>query len=285
MSKATKSSTVDAIMAQYQANKPKEKTETKKIDRDVLLKKYFNPYLQPNQKTGEFIFRILPVEDGGSPFVEVHFHQIKVNNKWEKIYCPKNNDGDDCPICNAEDALKSTGSKEDKELSRNYRSSKFYIVRGIDRDKPEDGVKFWRFKHNYKQQGIFDKIIPIFGKRGDITDVVNGCDLTITVGRDDKGNSVVTSIIPELPGKLSDDKNDINEWTSDETTWKDVFRSKGEEYLQAVVEGRAPYWDDSQKKYVTPGKTSNTQRSQTRTNKKVEEEEVFGAGEDDDMPF
>ena len=249
-----KGSTVDAIMAQYEANKPKERVEYQKIDRTELLKKYFNPFLEPKQKTGEFTFRILPTDEG-SPFVEAHFHQIKVNGKWEKIYCPKHNDGDDCPICNAEEALKSTGSKEDKELSKTYRASKFYIVKGIDKEKTEDGVKFWRFKHNYKQQGAFDKIIPIFGKRGDITDPINGCDLTITLGRDDKGFGVVTSVIPDIPGKLSDDNTELKLWVNDKLTWKDVFRSKGEEYLQAVVEGRAPYWDDSQKKYITPGKT------------------------------
>lgn len=259
MSKTTqKNAMVDAILAQYESSKPKERVyEDKKFGRDELMKKFFNPYLRQGQKTGEFTFRILPTEDG-SPFVEAHFHVIKVNGKWEKLYCPKHNDDEHCPICEAEEALRATGTKEDKELSKTYRASKFYIVKGIDRDNEADGVKYYRFKHNYKQQGAFDKIIPIFAKKGDITDPNVGYDLIISCGRDDKNNSVVTSIMPDEKTKLSEDQATSDAWVSEDSTWRDVFRNKGEDFLQAVVEGRAPYWDDSTKKYVTPGKETNS---------------------------
>jgi transcription initiation factor IIE alpha subunit len=32
-----------------------------------------------------------------------------------------------------------------------------YIAKVIDRDNDE-GVKFWRFNHDYRKEGIFDKI-------------------------------------------------------------------------------------------------------------------------------
>ena len=65
----------------------------------------------------------------------------------------------------------STGKESDKELAKQYKSRKFYIVKVIDRDNEGDGPKFWRFKHNYKNEGILDKIIPIWRNKGDITDV------------------------------------------------------------------------------------------------------------------
>ena len=58
--------------------------------------------------------------------------------------------------------LMSTGKEADKKLAGNYRSRMFYIVKVIDRDAEEDGVKFWRFKHNYKNEGVLDKIFPIW---------------------------------------------------------------------------------------------------------------------------
>lgn len=280
---------LQAILAQYEANKPKEKVETKKFEKGEILKKYFNPFLPQGVKSGEFSFRILPTTDGSSPFVEAYFHSIKVNNKWEKIYCPNKNNEEDCPICEAETALKSSGSKEDFELSKTYRASKFYIVKGIDRAKPEDGVKFWRFKHNYKQQGAFDKIIPIFAKKGDVTDAIAGYDLTIMVGRDDKNNSVITSVMPDEKSRLSDDDAQMKTWLDDDTTWTDVFKKKDTDFLQAVVEGRAPYWDDSTKKYVTPGKESKGTAKSVSVNPvtaKVAGKDFTGMEVDDsDLPF
>ena len=55
----------------------------------------------------------------------------------------------------------------------------FYIVKVIDRDNEQDGVKFWRFKHNYKQEGVLDKILPIWKAKGDVTDAEKGRDLII----------------------------------------------------------------------------------------------------------
>ncbi len=47
----------------------------------------------------------------------------------------------------------------------------------------KDGVKFWRFKHNYKNEGVLDKIIPIWRAKGDITDPEKGRDLIIELAK------------------------------------------------------------------------------------------------------
>ena len=46
-------------------------------------------------------------------------------------------------------------------------------------DNEEDGVKFWRFKHNWKGDGPIDKIIPIWRNKGDVTDINEGRDLIL----------------------------------------------------------------------------------------------------------
>ena len=116
----------------------------------------------------------------------------------------------------------------DKELARQYRSRKFYIVKLIDRDNEEDGVKFWRFKHNWKGDGPIDKIIPIWRNKGDVTDINEGRDLILILqavplpgGRGEY--TTVSSVMYEDPGKLTEDSAQGLEWTSDEKTWKDVF--------------------------------------------------------------
>ncbi len=45
---------------------------------------------------GDQTIRIMPTEDG-DPFKEYHFHYNVGKNPG--IYCPKKNDGEDCPIC------------------------------------------------------------------------------------------------------------------------------------------------------------------------------------------
>jgi hypothetical protein len=42
-----------------------------------------------------------------------------------------------------------------------------------------------------------DKIIPLFKLKGDITDPREGRDIIITTGRNDKGHSVVNSIMAD----------------------------------------------------------------------------------------
>ena len=246
---------LDKIKEQYNKNMPKEKKAklTEEEWKDIL-KKYFNII-----KEGDYTFRILPAKNDESPFIESYFHHLKVNGKWTKLYCPHKNDGEQCPLCEAEDALKSTGKQEDFELSRTYQAKLFYIVKGIDRNNLEDGVKFWRFKHNYKQQGIFDKIMPVFAKKGDITDPINGRDLVITAIEITETNNIsyvtVSSIMPDDISRLVESDTSLKELVNDKTGWKDVFKSKGKEYLQQVVEGKAPYWDDNQNKFITPGKS------------------------------
>lgn len=251
---ATKTNEIlEKIKQQYAKNQPKPKKEKFTAEqREEFLKKYFN-IISP----GEYTFRILPTNDESSPFIETYFHHLKVNGKWVKLYCPHKNDDKQCPLCDAEEALKSTGKQEDFELSRIYQAKLFYIVKGIDRSEVEEGIKFWRFSHNWKQQGVFDKIMPIFSKKGDITDPTNGRDLIITAIKTTGTNNItyttVSSIMPDDVSRLVEDDNQLKELVGDKLTWKDVYKPKETEYLKAVVEGKAPYWDENQKKYITPG--------------------------------
>lgn len=241
------------IQEQYNKNKPKEKKQKfTDEERKNFLKKYYNIITE-----GEHVFRLLPPLEGqGTPFVETYFHHLKVNGKWTKLYCPSKNDGNTCPLCQAEEALKSTGDQDDFTLSRTYQASLFYIVKGIDRNKPDDGVKFWRFKHNYKQQGIFDKIMPVFARKGEIFDPISGRDLLITASETTAQNGKtyigVSAVMYDEESRLVDNDDTLKSLVDDTTSWKEVYKPKPTEYLQQVVEGKAPYWDENTRTMVTP---------------------------------
>jgi len=242
------SKTLDAILSQYEKNTEDKKTT--KMSSEDRLKKYFSEKLPKGIKSQTKRFRILPNKDGNSPFTEVYYHEKQVNGKWEKIYCSHLNDGEHCPLCEAKDALYEDGSERAKKLAKEFIARKFYVVKGIDRDNEEDGVKFWRFKHKYTGDGIMDKIIPLFKLKGDISDPREGRDLLMTTGRNDKQHSVVNSIMADDVSILTTDKEKANVWFGNVETHRDVYSKKPQEYLDIVATNKTPIWDSEQKKFV-----------------------------------
>jgi hypothetical protein len=225
------------------------------------MKRYFTTLLPKGSKGEERRIRILPTKDGSSPFREVYFHEVQVDGKWTKLYDPKQ-EGKRSPLNEVYDSLMMTGVEADRELARTYRSRKFYIVKVIDRDHEQDGVKFWRFKHNAKGDGVLDKIFPIFRNKGDVTDMEKGRDLilslTLTKAGTGKEYTTINSVIPEDMGPLHSDEGVAKSWVEDELTWSDVYSKKGEDYLELVARGEAPRWDSDLKKYVSSVTSEDT---------------------------
>jgi hypothetical protein len=244
---------LDAILAQYEQSQ-KSSTNTNKMSQDERMKKYFAALLKDNEKQGQKRLRILPTNDGTSPFKEVWFHEIQVDGKWQKFYDPGKNDNERSPLSEVYEELMATGKDADKELAKQYKPRKFYIVKLIDRDNEQDGVKFWRFKHNYKNEGILDKLIPIFRAKGDVTDAEKGRDiiLEMTKAKTPKGATytVIQTIMYDDPAPIHTDKSTADGWVNDELTWADVYSKKPVEYLEAIAKGETPRWDSEKGGYV-----------------------------------
>lgn len=248
-------STFDAVLAQYEKNKQAAGgNNANKVSQEDRLKKYFTTLLPKGARSGEKRIRILPTTDGSSPFKEAYFHEVQVDGNWVKLYDPKQ-EGKRSPLNEVHDALMITGLESDRTLARQYRARKFYIVKVIDRENEQDGVKFWRFKHNSKGEGVLDKIFPLFKNKGDITEMNTGRDLIITLGLTKAGNgreyTTITSIIPEDASPLHTDGSVAESWINDELTWADVYSKKPEEYLEMVAKGEVPKWDSETKKWVS----------------------------------
>jgi hypothetical protein len=285
------SKTLDAILSQYEKNSEPVKSG-KNISNEDRLKKYFSEKLPKGVKTQTKTFRILPNKDGSSPFTEVYYHEKLVNGKWEKIYCNHLNDGEHCPLCEAKDALYEDGSEKAKKLAKDFIARKFYVVKGIDRENEDHGVKFWRFKHKYTGDGIMDKIIPLFKLKGDISDPREGRDIIITTGRNDKNFSVVNSIMADDVAILTKDKEKANDWFGNEETHRDVYSKKPLEYLEIVATNKTPIWDSEQKKFVaeedkeekeTASLTEEINMMRTESSKSFESE--YDGVEDEDTDF
>ena len=274
-------STFDAVLAQYEKSKNATSGTANKMSSEDRLKRYFTTVLPKGSKGEERRIRILPTKDGSSPFVEVYFHEVQVDGKWVKLFDPKQ-EGKRSPLHEVYEGLMMTGVDSDKELARNYRSRKFYIVKVIDRDNEQDGPKFWRFKHNHKGDGILDKIFPIFRNKGDITNIENGRDLILSLALTKAGTgkeyTTINSVIPEDAGQLHTDANVAKTWVDNELTWSDVYSKKPEDYLEMVAKGEVPRWDSNSNKWA-----SNSTSEEVISTPKTPSTPVVDPQEDEDV--
>ena len=167
-------------------------------------------------------------------------------------------------------AIKAKNDDIYKEAIK-WEAKKFYIVRGIDKGAEKDGVKFWRFKNNYKNQGTLDKLLPILedymsSQQLDFSDAQTGTDLTIIM-TDSEFNGHVYKTISAITARgkspLHSDPLIARQWLDDDIIWRDVFLPKRApnttpyEFLEMVAMGTNPYWEDTDstnKHWVFPGR-------------------------------
>ena len=282
-------SSLDAVLAQYEKN-TQSFGDTNRMSQEERMKKYFACILPQGQSQGQRRVRILPSKDGSSPFKEVWYHELQVGGKWQKFYDPGKNDNERSPLNEVHEELMSTGKESDKEMARQYKARKFYIVKVIDRDNEQDGVKFWRFKHNYKQEGVLDKILPIWKAKGDLTDSEKGRDLIIELIKaktpQGKEYTVVQTIMYDDPAPIHTDGEIMEGWMTDELTWKDVYAKKPVEYLEAVAVGETPMWSSELKKYVygDEAEISLGGGTETKVETPIVDPQVNDVA-DEDLPF
>ena len=239
---------LEAMLAQYEKNNaPKyEKQEAKTYD----LKNYFNTYIPESVKSGTKTIRILPTQTG-SPFVEMYGHKVMIDGEWKTFPCLKHEKGEACPFCEARQELLATGKDSDKELAKKYNARLMYVVKVIDRDNEHEGVKFWRFNHDYSKGGVYDKLYAmITALKKDVTNPETGRDIVVTISRNQNNVPIVSGIQALDPSVLSEDETKKAEWLADERTWEDVYSVRTYDYLEIIVRGYTPVWDKEEKRFV-----------------------------------
>lgn len=281
-------SVLDAIKSQYEENK---NTDTKTSSYEQDFSKYLSVNLDEGVESGEKTIRILPpIEKDGSPFEEGYWHSMNVGGKWRKLYCREKNDGGRCPICETAKDLRAAGDDDSKKLARTYEPKKFYITRVIDRQNEDDGVKFWRFPHNWKNEGALDKLVPIFTKKGDITDPRDGRDVTLILAKDyslsKRGFTKISTVMSEDSGLLTDPKGPKAKlWMTDKTTWRDIYSAQPENYLQLVADGENPVWDKNLETFVAEGEQNVSSQSSVKDSSEVVSKPETNTENEEEEPF
>lgn len=255
-----------------------EKKDTKALGEFVKKKNYF-----PSKEVEKI--RLVTL-DGKTIYDETgHFHVMKVNGKFETLYCPKHNDGEECPLCEKYETLIKSEDENQKKEAYQYKAKKYFMVKLLDRNKQEDLIKIWRIPFNSKGQGDMDKLIALYDSdSGLIHDLDTGRDIKITMTKNESGKYKPLGYIPLDKSPISQREENklkiIEDYNS--FTWRDVFMIydvkefwvkdenrfiKHKEYLQLLANGKFIAWDSLNKKmvivnqkrdYVQPETVNNT---------------------------
>jgi hypothetical protein len=235
--------------------------------------------------------RLLPfTKEGGSPFNKVYMHLLKVDKAvsasgYKRLVCPdRNNLGGTCPFCEtAKEAYKKMDAETDEVMKKKWKdvayankASEFWVVRCIERGHESEGVKFWMFPHNRKGDGIYDKIINIFNERGkkgkNIFDINSGKDLNIKVTLNALGKRAFQITDDDEYTPLTTNYELGMSWINDSKEWTDLWKAKGEDYMEIILAGGVPFWDKTTGKYVD--KKEIDQRAEETAKNDVEQ--AFG---------
>jgi hypothetical protein len=124
---------------------------------------------QPGKQT----VRIVPYSHRKeNPFLEMYFHY----DLGKKTYLSPVTFGNPDPVVEFADKLKSTGDRDEWIMGRKIEPKMRTYVPVVVRGKESEGVKFWGFGKT-----VYSELLSIISDPdyGDITDLMNGRDITV----------------------------------------------------------------------------------------------------------
>lgn len=192
--------------------------------------------------------------------------------------------GDKCPFCEkARKMYKEAKNESDPLKKENLRSkgkenlsNEFVVMRCIERGKEDEGVKFWKTKIHQDKGDPYNLICTLAetrkaewladpenkGKDPREANILSineyGYDLQITIKKKSeigKNGKMVEKTSYQVtdakkPCALSDDPEQTKNWILDAKKWFEVFVPKSYDYLTIVMDGKLPWYDREQKKWV-----------------------------------
>ena len=191
-------------------------------------------------------------------------------------------------------------------------SDEYGIIRCIERGHENEGPKFWKFRlrtdkldamntilklyHTRRNESIEEKYgtdflkkpreeqEAIFEKDGftpfNLLDIYEGKDLKLSLeavyDKNGKLTDKVTVNITDYGSvkPISQNEDEIEQWINDTKKWSDVFTIKPYEYLKILSEGKSPYFDKKENKWVEWDEDFKNKQSNAEYNEVIDENDV-----------
>ena len=214
------------------------------IDLDAIRKKLTNLQTTTGKQNnlwkpepGKQTIRIVPYQyNKDNPFQELYFHY----NLGKKIYLSPVTFGKADPVVEFCEQLKATGNKEDWQMARKMEPKMRTYVPVIVRGQESEGVKFWGFGKTVYQELLSIIADPDYG---DITDVMNGRDVTVEfIAAEGAGSFPKTSIrVKPNQTQATDNKDVASKITDGQKEITEIFKEVSYDDLkQALAEWLNP---------------------------------------------
>ena len=224
------------------------------IDLDAIRKKLTNLQTTTGKQNnlwkpepGKQTIRIVPYQyNKDNPFQELYFHY----NLGKKIYLSPVTFGKADPVVEFCEQLKSSGNKEDWQMARKMEPKMRTYVPVIVRGQESEGVKFWGFGKT-----VYQELLSIIAdpEYGDITDLMNGRDVTVEfIAAEGAGSFPKTSIrVKPNQTQATDNKDVASKITDGQKEITEIFKEVSYDDLkQALAEWLNP--EDESHETATP---------------------------------
>lgn len=181
---------------------------------------------------GETQIRIVPSKfNPADPFTELKFHTAICKYPILTL----STFGEQDPVEQLIEKLRETSDKENWSLSGKISPRPSYFVPVIVRGEEDKGVRIWRISMT-----VYKALLTLAAddEIGDFTDIVNGTDMVVT-----KTKPASPGAYPEITVRarrssspLSDDKNKIKTWLTDQPDPKTLYRHSEYDYVKKQLE-------------------------------------------------
>lgn len=247
-------------------------------------KNYLNTQLQNGENEKVLKIRLLTIDkDSNTPFKHIFRHNLTVNKQvsstgHKNYICLHKTHNEKCPICEDRifaysqfEKLHKEGKIEEanqwKMKSVKLIPNEAGIIRCIERGHEEDGPKFWAYNLRSDKLDPENQILELFkNKKEDcieqnlpvenILDLYTGYDLKVIIKRvftkDGRATNKKTIQITLYGNSkpVTENKELLNKWVNDEKKWSDVFTTKPYDYLKIVKDGKIPWFNNKENKWV-----------------------------------
>ena len=223
---------------------------------------------------GKTQIRIVPYEfNKDNPFIELFFH-YNLNNR---SYLSPISFGRPDPIEEFAQKLKSSGNKEDYQLSKKLEAKMRTFAPVIVRGEESQGVKFWGFGKTVYQELLSIIADPDYG---DITDPVNGRDVMVEfISAEETGASYPTTKIRVKPNQtpISDEPAVLEKVKSSQKDIRDIYQEQSYDELTNVLNDwlNPDATDSSESESTNATEEVNTSTSTMETKKVKDTSEAF----------
>jgi hypothetical protein len=211
-------------------------------------------------KEGLQTVRIVPYKfNPDSPFIELKFYYKLAGNN----YLAPCTFGKPDPILETIDALRSSGSNEEKDIAAKLAPVTRTYAPVIVRGEEELGVRFWGFGIQ-----VYKQLLKLMtnAKYGDITSWTEGRDIEVEFHKESKKKNAKGQSFPEtniladpnITPVVNPTRRDLMEKLMDQTDILTIFPLKSYDELKSVVDKWLdPAQDTSAPETDTPSANSN----------------------------